>query len=92
MPLFSEAGLLWAAVVVQAAGLLSVMAARASAGCWGQRACQSLFFLSLLAVALITAVAIPTRNPCGISGAITFALMTVGATLDLRRSALDATI
>ena len=91
MPIFFEACPVWAAVVVQAAGLISVMAARASQGCWGQRACQSLFFVSLLAVALVTAIAIPYRNPCGISSAITFAMMTVGATLDLRRTALDAT-
>jgi hypothetical protein len=77
------------AVIVQAVGLASVVAVRAAQDVTRGTAARWLFFSALTAVGLVTQVMLLTGNvlwlPCG----ITLALMVVGATFDLGRSATD---
>ena len=82
----------WAAIAVQMIGLASVVAARMWPQSPAQTRCQWFFFISLAGVGLATMLALACGSGLWVSCAATLSLMSVGATLDLRRPGEVATI
>mgnify|MGYP005852681171 CR=1 FL=1 len=74
------------ACLVQLLGLVSVALARVSERSSAQRRCQQIFLLCLLAVGVISLLAIHAGAACRILCATTLPLMALGATVDLHRA------
>lgn len=83
---FSPA-LFWLASLLQVAGLASVVIARLTEGCRGQLCFQRVFYLCLLAVGVASMLTVEFGSRYWLSFGITLAIMAVGATLELGRSA-----
>lgn len=72
------------AVIVQVCGMLSVALTRLGEGGVAQVWLQRLALCCFLCVAGFTTVAYGCGQGCWLSGGITLALMSVGATIDMR--------
>jgi hypothetical protein len=82
----------WVAIAIQMIGLVSVVAARMWPQSPGQTWCQCFFFLSLAGVGGATMFALASGSGSWVSSAAILSLMSVGATLDLRRTSEVAAI
>ena len=90
MWLDSEAVIVCVSVLVQTAGIASMVIARISE-CSAQRCrYQAFFFVSLLLVGVFSALMIGFRSDCSVFCAATLPVMAVGATLDMRSTSPDS--
>lgn len=74
------------AVLVQLLGIASMFVARLSEESGSQKWTQPLFFACLASLGAVTIGAIACHAACWLSCGTTLAIMTVGATLDLKRT------
>jgi hypothetical protein len=84
MFIFEGQAILWANLVIQVAGVTSMVIARLTERSWARALCQRCFFFCLLAVGFVTLVAIRSPDGNWLPYGATLGLMAIGATVDLR--------
>ncbi len=90
MWLDSNAVIVCVSVLVQIAGIASMVIARVSECSAKKCRYQTFFFATLLLVGIFSALMIGTGNDCSVFCAATLPVMVVGATLDMRSTSTAA--
>ena len=88
MAIFTEAAGAWLVLLIQAAGVLSVFAARISEHSAAPAVGRYLFWSGFLAVGAVTMTTAAWGSGLWVSGAATLGVMAIGATLDAPRGSL----
>ncbi|HJN11423.1 MAG TPA: hypothetical protein QF564_22265 [Pirellulaceae bacterium] len=91
MWLDNEAVIVCVSVLVQIAGIASMVIARISECSAKKCGYQTFFFATLLLVGVFSALMIRAGSDCSVFCAATLPVMVVGATLDMRSSSPDTT-
>ena len=89
MWLHDDTVIVWVSVLVQIAGITSMVIARISECSTRKCRYQTFFFATLLLVGIFSALMIGAGSNCSVFCAATLPVMVVGATLDMRPSSLD---
>ncbi len=90
MRLDNEVVIVCVSVLVQIAGIASMVIARISDCSANKCRYQSFFFVTLLLVGIFSALMIGAGSNCSVFCAATLPVMVVGATLDMRPTSPDA--
>lgn len=81
-----EAAVFCAVCAIQVLAIASVVLARISEGCAGQRCCQHAYVILLLVLGGLTLVTVFSNSGYWFSFGATLAMMALGGTLDLGRA------
>lgn len=74
----------WLTIVVQLLGLGSMVAARLCGTYRGRAVCQQVFLVMLLALGLVTVIAVGADSDSWVTSGATLSIMTVCVTFDFR--------